>query len=154
MPAFQIGENRCQLCFGEVGMLDYCFVCPATRDACSLGPPPPKAEALFKKLSANKCSILTTGGVVFLKVPAPPIRHQASSKWHRPPDWNSPDLADAIATVPCCMAASDRAEPQGLEISVVSTSGAILAFGSGRPPARCSTAAAAQAWALLASSLI
>jgi hypothetical protein len=150
VPAFKIDDRSCQLCFQENGTLEHRHVCPATSHACCITPPPPKTDALYSKLSADRKRILRTRGLLFVKAPIPPPRNHAHFEWHRPPPWDNPALADATwycdgsllhGSIKPCRAT-------GFGIAVVSADGVLLAFGSGRPPARCKTAAAAEAWAL------
>ena len=66
------------------------------------------------------------------------------------PNWNDPEMADAILYCDGSLLHGrlPAFRTTGFGIAVVAVNGRLIGFGSGRPPARCSTAASAEAYAL------
>ena len=67
-----IDDTRCQLCFEELGTLDHRFVCDATRPAEGLPVMPAQGRLAAGRLGRERSRLLSTRGLLVLRVPAPP----------------------------------------------------------------------------------
>ena len=151
VPAFGIDDVRCQLCFSEPGTLMHRFRCPATQSGCALQPPSPAAALAAKLLSEDRRRIAKTRALFVLRVPAPPTRQNGVFNLHAEPDWNNAALHDSVWYCDGSLLQGRLAalRTTGFGIAVVAADGQLLGFGSGRPPARYSTATATEAYAML-----
>jgi len=151
VPAFGIDDVRCQLCPSEPGAVLHRFSCPATEQGCALQPPQPAAALAARTLSDDRLRIAKTRALVSLRLPEPPTRQQGIYRWHAEPNWDSVALTDAVWYCDGSMLQGRLAALRTtvFGIAVVASNGHLLGFGSGRPPARCSTAAATEAYAML-----
>jgi hypothetical protein len=86
-----------------------------------------------------------------VRVPAPVARHDGRFEWLRIPDLNDPAVDEATWYFDGSMLDGkvDLLRATGFGIAVTSPAGDLLGTARGNPPQWCSTAAAAEAWALL-----
>jgi hypothetical protein len=151
VAAFGTTSSLCQLCFKEVGTLQHRAVCEATRPEGGWPPPPKAAELARSKLGDTRKRLLDTRGLAVFRITAPPIRQDGALHWQRQPDLNDPAVDEATWYFDGSMQ-EGKLEPlraTGFGLAVVSPNGDLLGAARGTPPQWCSTAAAAEAWALL-----
>ena len=113
--------------------------------------PEHKADELVERLSGARRRWLRTHGLLLLRVPLERGPVDGHFRWHREVPLDDPELEDAVWYFDGSMIFGQWADLRctGFGVVVVGPSGSLLAYGSGTPPAWCSTAAAAEAWALL-----
>ena len=150
VPDWKIEDSNCQLCFGQVGTLEHRFCCPVTIPEKGWPVPPPRAAKALAKLSEQRCSLLKTRGMLVMKVPVRMPDGQGSFIWQARPDENDPRMEGAVWYFDGSMLNGkwQALRATGFGIVVVSVEGDLLGFGRGTPPHWCTTAAAAEAWAL------
>ena len=112
--------------------------------------PPPQANKALAKLSEQRCKLLRTRGMLVMKVPAKMHDVRGSFSWLTRPDENDPGMEAAVWYFDGSMLDGkwQALRATGFGIVVVSVSGDLMGFGRGTPPHWCTTAAAAEAWAL------
>ena len=150
VPQWDIEDVRCQLCFSATGTLEHRLRCPATTPAAGWPAPPRKASKMLCKLSEVRLRLLNTRGMLVLRVPTEAPKLRGEFLWIKRPDFNHPELEEAIWYFDGSMLNGKWAplRATGFGVAVVSKRGQLLGFGRGTPPHWCSTAAAAEAWAL------
>jgi len=151
VASFKVTSNLCQLCFREVGTLQHRARCSATLPTGGW-PQPPQAAALARRnLSVARERLLETRGLLTVRVPAPVARHDGCFEWLLMPDLNNPAVDEATWYFDGSMLDGkvDLLRATGFGITVTSPAGDLLGTARGNPPQWCSTAAAAEAWALL-----
>jgi hypothetical protein len=150
VPAFDITDNRCQLCLGAVGTIEHRFNCPKTCPSEGWPAPPPQAAVATSKLSDQRLKHLALHGMLAIKVRVAPYVQHGTFQWLDQPSDDDPRLVDA--TWYCDGSLLDgkwkALRCAGFGIVVVSATGDLLGYGLGWPPSWCTTAAAAEAWAL------
>ena len=147
VPSWNITDNRCQLCHCDVGTLEHRFRCPATRPAEGWPAPPAQAAVALSRLSPTRRRLLQTRAMLVLRLPRPPPNRTEWFTWHvEPPEC----LGQCTWYLDGSMLSGNFGEYRavGFAIVVVSVTKELLAYGHGCPPVWCSTAAAAEAWAL------
>ena len=147
---WNIEDVRCQLCLSAPGTLEHRMQCPVTTPAAGWPAPPSKASKALGKLSEARLRLLRTRGMLVLRVPAEPPKQTGEFTWVKRPDLDHPAVDKAIWYFDGSMLNGKwiPLRATGFGVAVVSTRGQLLGFGRGGPPHWCSTAAAAEAWAL------
>ncbi len=150
VASWQISDSKCKLCQLETGTVEHRFHCIKTIPEGGWPPPPDKANLTLRRLSAIRQRHLKHHGMLVLRLPAPPISSAGSFEWLRRPD-------EALASGQEVCWHFDGAmlngkwkpyRTTGFGIVVTGADGQLLAYGRGKPPHWCKTAAAAEAWAL------
>jgi hypothetical protein len=145
---WHIDDTRCQLCFEAPGTLEHRFDCRCLRPEQGWSKPPPKARLGRGRLTESRTRVLDTRGLLVLQLPKPPPSHEGTFEWLLP--LSGDDLHNCIWYLDGSLldgAWSDYSST-GFGIVVVSARRDLVAYGCGRPPSWCCTAAAAEAWAL------
>ena len=143
-----VDDNRCQLCLSEPGTLPHRLVCEATRPPEGWQPPPEECERIQQKLSAQRQMLLSTRGLLVLKVSAPQPPTGDTFEWLIQPPLDIPQ--DAIWYIDGSLFDEARrfARRTGFGIVVVGSDQSLLACGCGTPPNWISDATGAEAWGL------
>jgi hypothetical protein len=151
VASFETSSNLCQLCFKEVGTLQHRGQCIATRPEGGWPRPPKEARLARSRLSEARERHLDTRALFTVRVPAPPGRQDGRFEWIRAPDLNDPAINEATWYFDGSMLDGkvDLLRATGFGIAITSPEGDLLGTAKGNPPQWCSTAAAAEAWALL-----
>ena len=89
--AWNITDERCQLCFEAKGTLQHRFVCKATAANRSAKPIPKEGQLAKTRISCERLELLRTLGVATVRVPAQSIRNHGSFTWHLDPFANHDD---------------------------------------------------------------
>ena len=149
VEAWGITDSQCQLCHKEPGTLGHRFRCEKTEPSGGWPTPPPEAELVIRRLSAERLTILKERGLLVLRLPAPPSQGEGTFVWRVDP-LEKPGLPEATWYFDGSLLHGKWREYRttGFSICVVSKQGSLLGFGHGSPPHWCLTAAAAEAWAL------
>ena len=145
-----IDDSNCQLCHAAVGTLEHRFACSATCPEAGWIPPPPEAAFVRNRLGVERLSTLTNRGMLVLRLPALP-RREEWFEWLRDPtldvDSNPIEMTWYLdGSLLDGEWVDFRAT--GFGIVVAAQDGSIVGYGRGCPPSWCSTAAAAETWAL------
>ena len=151
VPSFEASSSLCQLCLKEVGTLQHRACCTVTRPEGGWPKVPKKAELARKKLQEARTRFLDTRALLTITVPAPAARQDGRFEWLRLPDLNDPAIDDATWYFDGSMfdGKVQLLRATGFGIAITSPEGDLLGTARGNPPQWCSTAAAAEAWALL-----
>ena len=143
---WEIEDQRCQLCLEAPGTLCHRRSCKAIRPAEGWPAAPSKTNRVANKLSLRRAELLTSRGLMTLRLPRPPLRDE-SFQWL----WQSdePIPCDARWYIDGSMLNREVWELRavGYGIAVVSKARGLVAFGGGHPPPWIRTAAGAEAWA-------
>jgi hypothetical protein len=104
-----------------------------------------------KELSEARARFLDTRALLTVRVPAPVASQDGRFEWLRAPDLNDPAIDEATWYFDGSMfdGKVDLLRATGFGIAITSPGGDLLGTARGTPPHWCSTAAAAEAWALL-----
>ena len=78
---WMITDNRCQLCFADVGTTMHRFHCTATEAQRCHNKPPKAAQLAETKLSIDRINLLKTRGAAAAKVPAIAVRNNGAFEW-------------------------------------------------------------------------
>ena len=150
MPRWNIQDSSCQLCHGAPGTLAHRYFCPCLRPSAGWPSPPEDVRRFLDSLSEVRRKWLFTRGMLYLRVPLPLSLHEGRFAWSLPPRVDDPLLATATWYFDGSLMLSKWPDVRatGFGIVVVGADGSLLAFGAGSPPGWCTTAAAAEAWAL------
>ena len=144
---WEISDSRCQLCLEAPGTLWHRRKCITIRPEGGWPTAPPTTTRVANKLSLRRTELLTTRGLMTLRLPYPPPRAE-SFQWL----WQSDDPVpqDARWYIDGSMLNREVWEFRavGYGIVVVLQSRGLVAFGGGHPPHWVRTAAGAEAWAL------
>ena len=145
---WQLTDNRCQLCGEEVGTISHRFACRKTAPTGGWPAAPQDTSCCISRLNARRRTLLQERGLLVLKLPRP-VQRQSEFQWLWRGTENFPD--DVTWYIDGSMFHRDITEWRATGYSVVvhSRSQGLLAFGGGVPPPWCTSAAAAEAWALL-----
>jgi len=148
---FKDTSNLCQLCLKEAGTLQHRAHCIGIRPEGGWPKPPKAAELVRTKLSEDRARLLDTRALLTVRVPAPVARQDGHFEWLRAPDLNNPAIDEATWYFDGSMLDGkvDLLRATGFGIAITSSGGDLLGTARGTPPQWCSTAAAAEAWALL-----
>ena len=146
--AWGIEDNTCQLCHQEAGTLDHRFVCQQTRPSEGWHPPPQAAELARARIGEERLRILQIRGLLVMRLPAPPRFRQECFVWLREPVFE--DLEGSTWYIDGSLLDGEWVDfrAAGFAVVVVAADGSLAGYGRGCPPEWCSTAAAAEAWAL------
>ena len=98
VPAWNIDDNRCQLCLQATGTLEHRLRCATTTPEGGWPQPPPKARLALQKLSANRLRLLQTRALLVLKVPIMRPKLEGDLEWLLEPDFNDPIMDEAMRT--------------------------------------------------------
>ena len=150
VPAWKIEDKQCQLCHDALGTIEHRFECRTTVPDGGWPCPPKKAELAVRTLSAYRLRLLRTRGILVLRVPVHRPKQSGEFLWLLEPNLNDPAISDAIWYFDGSMLNGKwlPIRATGFGIAIVSAAGKLLGCGRGTPPHWCSTAAAAEAWAL------
>ena len=144
---WEIEDQRCQLCLEAPGTLCHRRECKAIRPAEGWPAAPAKTNRVANKLSLRRTELLTSRGLLTLRLPRPPLRDE-SFQWL----WQSdePIPSDARWYIDGSMLNREVWELRavGYGIVVLSKARGLVAFGGGHLPPWIRTAAGAEAWAL------
>ena len=112
--------------------------------------PPLEANNFLATISDQRRQLLRTRGLLLLRVPVLDDGIDATFRWHQEPQPDGHRLSNAIWYFDGSMLNGKWVDLRttGFAIAVISASGDLLGFGAGAPPPWCTTAAAAEAWAL------
>ena len=148
---FKDTSNLCQLCLKEVGTLQHRAHCIGIRPEGGWPKPPKAAELVRTKLSEDRARLLDTRALLTVRVPAPVARQDGHFEWLRAPDLNNPAIDEATWYFDGSMLDGkvDLLRATGFSIAITSSGGDLLGTARGNTPQWCSTAEAAEAWALL-----
>ncbi len=146
---FGITDGRCQLCLEAPGTAEHRFTCRMTMPKQGWPSPPPAAAKALNTVGSRRREILKHRGLLALRLP-PRIRDQSGEfSWLVSPHGHA-SLDEAIWYFDGSMLMG-KWRPfrvTGYGIAVVTTDGTLIGYGFGWPPSWCTTAAAAEAWAL------
>jgi len=149
VPSWGIDDNRCQLCFADVGTIGHRFVCAATCPEGGWKAPPQEASLARRRVGSSRVQLLRTRGLLTLRLPAPPS-HEEWFRWLvSPADGEFVD-DEVVWYLDGSLLDGEWVDYRatGFGIVVAATDGRLVAYGHGCPPAWCTTAAAAETWAL------
>ncbi len=149
VPSWGIDDASCQLCHEAVGTLEHRFVCKASLPAEGWKPPPRDASLARARIGPERLRLLQNRGLLVLRLPAPPPAEQGWFEWMvSPPE--EVDVASCVWYLDGSLLDGEWVEYRatGFGLAVVALDGRLVAFGRGCPPGWCTTAAAAEAWAL------
>ena len=150
VPEWQIMDNSCQLCHSAVGTIEHRFTCKTTMPTAGWPKPPAAAGDFLLNLARDRKRFLQQRALAVIRLP-PTTRHaQGQFHWLKPPDHNNLEFNEAVWYCDGSLIHGKWAplRTTGFGIVVTSVQGKLLAYGMGWPPSWCSTAAAAEAWAL------
>jgi len=151
VAAWNITDKRCQLCFEAEGTIMHRFACRTTAATRSSKPVPREGELAKTRVSCERLELLKTRGLATVRVPAQSARNHGTFTWHVDPfaHHDNDEIDNATwytdGSLLCGKWAALRCT--GFGIVVVAASGKLLGYGSGTPPTRIATAAAAELWA-------
>ena len=150
MPEWGITDNRCQLCLQEVGTLEHRFTCSATIPTGGWPKPPAGADKALLRLGDARGRILRTRGLAVVRLPPRQQHQHGEFRWLKRPNDDDPELTGATWYCDGSLLNGRWKELRvtGFGIVVATRAGRLLGYGLGWPPSWCSTAAAAEAWAL------
>ena len=93
VPAFGIDDNRCQLCFGEVGTVAHRRSCQSTMPEHGWSDVPEKARLAETVIGQRRVQLLETNGMLTVKVSARPWVKYDSFQWlSQPPPMDDETL--------------------------------------------------------------
>ena len=144
-------DNRCQLCLQAVGTLAHRHACTATAPPEGWPPPAPKASLVLGKVSeTRKTILLRDSALLAVRLLSMSFDQHGQFRWLMPVASDDQRLDDVVWYCDGSMLNGRRkaVKATGFGIAVVSKHGDLLAYGLGRPPSWCSTAAAAEVWAV------
>ena len=141
-------DKCCQLCKKEIGTLSHQFVCTATRPTTGWPAPPKDASLARGRLSEERIEVLQYRGLLVVRVPAPPVHEGEWFEWLLPPPGDD-QVGDYVWYMDGSLLHSKWDLFRSTGFGIVVTAGlGLVAYGRGVPPVWCTTAAAAEAWAL------
>ncbi len=147
VKSWLISDSFCQLCKAEVGTIAHRFKCASTMPAEGWPAAPQQADRAIALLDQRRQEILTTRGLLVLRLPRLPLqREKFIWLWQAGEHWPEDTTWYIDGSMFCKEVLEYRTT--GYSIVVHSKAQGLVAFGGGFPPAWCSTAAAAEAWAL------
>ncbi len=149
IEAFQVDDSRCQLCLESVGTLPHRFDCIKTRPTSGWPAPPKEAIKAIEAIGHRRREILKLRGLMVLRLQPNSFSSEGEFRWIADPH-SSSEASSATWYFDGSMLLG-KCKPlrtTGFGIAVVSTDGSLLGYGLGWPPFWCTTAAAAEAWAL------
>ena len=141
--------DLCQLCESATGTAAHRFTCPETLPLGGWPSPPAKAAAIGT-ISDDRKRHLKLRGVLAVRIHTPLRDKQGWFEWTLDPGLPEPDhqwYLDGSAVNPRWRSVATT----GFGIVVVNGYGELIGYGRGAPPDWIRTAAAAEAWALLAA---
>ena len=149
IQAFQVTDARCQLCLESVGTLPHRFECAKTRPAAGWPSAPKEASKALQAVGHRRREILKLRGLLVLRLQPSTFSAEGDFRWITDPHSN-PEASKAIWYFDGSMlfGRCRLLRSTGFGIAVVSELGSLLGYGLGWPPSWCTTAAAAEAWAL------
>ena len=140
-------DDKCQLCLLEKGTLAHRLHCTATCPAGGWPEAPKAAGPLCRRLIARRKELLVTRGLLVVRLPMPPTRHESFTwLWQVEGEW--PEDARWYIDGSMFNREAWQLRAVGFGIVVVSLAKGLVAFGGGHPPQWIRTAAGAEAWAL------
>ena len=149
VPAFNLTDKRCQLCLGENGTAEHRWSGPSTTRADGWTEIPPRAGAVEKIIGARRTRLLCEHGLLTVAVPSRAWRKYDTFQWiSQPPDVCRDDLVWYVDGSGFNTRWSELAT-YGFGIVVVSRAGDVIAWDNGTPPQWASSAAEAEAWAVV-----
>ena len=150
VPEYQIEDKRCQLCLNELGTLQHRFSCSKTRPTEGWPAPPKAAQKALHLLGPRRKEILQHRGLAAIRLPPREFDQEGRFQWLLPVDPNDQRLTTATWYFDGSMLHRQwkALRVTGFGVAIVSQHGDLLAYGLGWPPSWCSTAAAAETWAL------
>ena len=130
--------------------MEHRFSCPKTCPQTGWPKPPAIASKALRRISDRRSNILRSHGMLAVRLPPRSHHQDGQFAWLVAPDHNDPCLTNATWYCDGSMLNGkwQALRATGFGIAVVSLEGDLLAYGLGWPPTWCSTAAAAEAWAL------
>jgi hypothetical protein len=149
VPAWGIDDPNCQLCHAAPGTVEHRFVCRASCPEGGWQKAPKEAELVRGRIGSERLRLLQTRGLLVLRLPAPPRLRQEWFQWTvSPPDSEEADSFTWYLDGSLLDGEWVDYRAVGFGVVVVSMDGSLMGFGKGCPPTWCTTAAAAEAWAL------
>ena len=141
--------NVVSCAFQELGTLDHRFVCKAIVPSEGWPEMLVQARLAAGRIGQERLRLLQMRGLLVLRVPAPPVAWTEVFSWIVAPA-ESEDAHLHVWYLDGSMLDGDWVDLRavGFAIVVVSQGGDLVAYGRGSPPSWCTTAAAAEAWAL------
>jgi len=142
-------DTRCQLCFTGPGALAHRAACPATRPEGGWPTPPADVKELLNRLDEPRRLLVATRGLFALRLAIPRGRPGGWKRWLI----GSPELADDECTWYVDGSMVDGkwqgTTRTGFGIVIVGPDGGVRGIALGSPPSWVTSAAGAEAWALL-----
>ena len=149
IPAFSVQDKRCQLCFDATGTLAHRFECSKTRPTSGWPEPPKEAAKALLAIGDKRRELLKQRGLLVLRLQPSLQPTEGEFRWLADPH-NHPECGSATWYFDGSMLLG-KWKPlrcTGFGTAVVTPTGTLLGYGLGWPPSWCTTAAAAEAWAL------
>ena len=93
MPSFEIADNKCQLCFQEIGTVLHRYECPASLPEGGWSTPPATAKLAAGASGPERIRMVEEHGMLVVRVASRPRTRQDTFQWHScPPDESDPNL--------------------------------------------------------------
>ena len=147
---FGIDDKSCQLCREAPGTIGHRFNCAKTKPVDGWPAAPKGARLALDRIGHRRREILQHRGLAVVRLPPTEFDQEGRFQWLLPAQPNEPKLQEATWYFDGSMLHRQwkALRVTGFGVAVVSAEGDLLAYGLGWPPTWCSTAAAAEAWAL------